>query len=103
MRFFRSMIIGGLGLFALAACSMPASAANDWPMLHEITLQYDEAALVMVDVAIIAEYVVLTSTDPVLNLSGDRSIGELKPEYMASYQTHSLNFIEVRSRCVDCR
>jgi hypothetical protein len=99
MRYLRSMIMGGLGLFALAACSMPASAANDWPVLHEITLQYDEAALVMGDVVSIAEHVVLASNAPVLKPPGVRSIGELKPEYMASYQTHGLNFIEVRSRC----
>lgn len=98
MRFLRSMIMGGLALFALAAVSVNVSYANEWPAVHEISISLDEP-MNFNDFSLVAEHVNLASVDPVYQPVGVRSIGELKPEYLASYQTHGLSVIEVRSRC----
>ncbi|RFB91769.1 hypothetical protein B5K08_15845 [Rhizobium leguminosarum bv. trifolii] len=108
MRSFYSIRSIGIGsavivasLFSFFLVSAPASA-EVVPLDAGIQLKVEKAAdfaFLAFDVLPAAEAEQLADHPGLTSLMAFSALHPLKPEYAESYQTHGLNFIDVRRRC----
>ncbi|ANM05233.1 hypothetical protein AMC78_CH03164 [Rhizobium phaseoli] len=108
MRSFYSIRSIGIGsaviiasLFSLFLVTAPASAEVvplDAGIYLKVKMPSSDFAFVVFDVLPVAEVgrIVANADVP---LMASTALHPLKPEYAESYQTHGLNFVDVRRRC----
>lgn len=108
----RSMILCSLALVASALLfAFPASAGTEAGLSpasayayswHDIDRAIHDFAVAADKMAIQREATAFLNSDPVPTIGargGQRSPFDLKPEYVESYATDGLNFIDLRRRC----
>lgn len=89
-------------LFSLFLVSAPASAEVpplDAGIYLKVKMHSNDFAFVVFDVLPVAEVDRLADHPGAASLTAFAALQPLKPEYAESYQTHGLNFIDVRRRC----
>ncbi|PDT05706.1 hypothetical protein CO666_03630 [Rhizobium chutanense] len=103
---FRSIGVGAAiiiaSLSSLFLVSVPASAEVvplDAGIYLKVNMTSSDFATVVFDVLQVEEVNRLADHPGAQSLTAFAALHPLKPEYAESYQTHGLNFIDVRRRC----